>query len=165
MPELHSNGVYENYIAQLFNPLSNLSQTNPAAFNSGFAGAGISGMVNPALANIGGQTQNPFLGQHHHLHSQVTAQTQAQTHAVIQLAQQVLVRQTAQAIQCAQALQAVSQLVQSLAAQQGQQGQQQGFGLGNAGFGMPQFGTQNPVQAIAQYLNPQQGQYHFGLAA
>ena len=52
MPELHSNGVYENYIAQLFNPLSNLSQTNPAAFNSGFAGAGIPGMVNPALANI-----------------------------------------------------------------------------------------------------------------
>ena len=193
MAELHTNGNYEAYLAQLFNPLAGGVVGSPLA-GGGFGGIG-TGTGPGTTANMAALLQNPWaaqsLPQANAFWPQQPPQYSAQSLPAMQIAQQVAARQAVQAIQQAQAQQALQQLVQSLAAQQwaqlavspqaqfghGQFGHGIGGGFGT-GQGLAQFygpGTQNLVnqalqqqvlQQLAQYLAAQQlGQFRYGLAA
>jgi hypothetical protein len=187
MTELHSNGNYEAYLAQLFNPAAGGAQFNPGAFGGG-VGAGYGGLPN-ANANMAASLQNPWaaqnLSQSNGLwpqQQQQQMQNPAQALAAVQIAQQIAARQAVQAIQCAQALQ---QIVQHLVTQQWTQqaiGSQAQFGQGlggvfgagqigqgglqNYGWGTQQNAINQALQQLAQYLaTQQQGQFRYGLAA
>jgi hypothetical protein len=192
MPDVHSNGNYEAYLAQLFNPLAGGAQFNPAvsgAIGGGGIGTGFGGLGAGMIPNMAAPLQNPWAAQNlpqlNALWPQLQMQNSAQSLPAIQLAQQVAARQAMQAIQSAQALQALQQLVQNLAAQQamgsqGQFGHGMGgaFGAGQIGQGLAQFHGLGPqhminqllqhqvLQQLAQYLATQQpGQFRYGLAA
>jgi hypothetical protein len=164
MPELHSNGSYDPYIAQLFNPLGGGGQFNPALY--GAAGAnGIGGVwgagQTPWATQTPAATQTP-------LGSPIAAVQQgpnvAQSLLAVQIAQQIVARQAAQAIQCAQALQTLlQQALSQIAGAPGQIGMGQ-FGMGQYGSG--QFGgQQQTLQQLMQYLaTPQQPPFRYGLA-
>jgi hypothetical protein len=167
MPELHSNGSYDPYIAQLFNSMGGGAQFNPALYGStganGIGGAwGIPGLAaqpqNPLAQNPWG-FQNPLAA----LNPTVQQATNpVQSLVAIQVAQQIVAKQAAQAIQCAQALQAVLQ--QAFGQVTGAQGQ---VGLGQ--FGPSQYGQgpqQQTLQQLMQYLAMQQpAPFRYGLAA
>lgn len=146
MPELHSNGSYDPYIAQLFNPLIGGAQLNPALY--GATGAnGIGGAWGAGQTPWASQTPlgapNPAVQQ---------GPNPAQSLLAVQIAQQIVARQAAQAIQCAQALQTLLQ--QALSQIVGAPGQ----------VGMGQFG--GPLQQLMQYLATQQpAPFRYGLAA
>lgn len=127
MPELHSNGSYDPYLAQLFNPLGG-AQFNPGLY--GAAGAngigGWGGIGAGAVPNLAGQAQSPLGAQSpwgvqspfSALYPAVQpASNPVQSLIAIQLAQQIVARQAAQAIQCAQALQILLQQALSQAMQ------------------------------------------------
>ncbi|MDB5481382.1 MAG: hypothetical protein JWO83_2435 [Caulobacteraceae bacterium] len=151
MPELQSNGSYDPYLAQLFNPLGGGAQVNPAIYGATGAngiGGAWGGIGAGAIPNLG-QTQHP-LGAQNPWAAQ-PASSPLQSLIVIQLAQQIVARQAAQAIQCVQALQTLLQQALS----QGAGGQAQ------FGFGQPQ-----PLQQLMQYLAMQpSAPFRFGLAA
>lgn len=178
MTELHTNGNYETYLSQLFNPLNPLNPLNPgnplatgAQINP--AGVGAIGGLGSA-PNVAALLQNPWVTQNPSAMNALWAQQQvpnpAQSMQVVVLAQQIAARQAAQAIQYAQALQALQalqQLVQNLAAQQWTQsamvlnpqapfghGVGGAFGFGQIGQGPGQLynaGTQNLInQALYQ---------------
>jgi len=175
MPELlQSDGNYEAYLAQMFNPMAGGSQ-----FNQGFSSA--MGGGNAGFGGIGAGTTNPW-GAQNSPQSQLGGfwpQQQMQNPAAVQIAQQNAARQAAQAIQHAQAVHALKQLVHNLAAQsqaqlgaQAQFGSPFGYGFGNP-FGAGQIGqvpqgyglgTQNPInqalqqQALQQQLQQQAAQ-------
>ncbi|HEY2480928.1 MAG TPA: hypothetical protein VGI30_01860 [Caulobacteraceae bacterium] len=111
MPELHSNGIHEAYLAELFNPMA-----GGVGYNSG---VGIGG------AGIGPQT--PWMSTYPQqafpqLSSQVFPQLNApwtqqptQTGAIVQ---HIAAKQAVQAIQLSQVLQALQQIVHTIAVQQ-----------------------------------------------
>jgi hypothetical protein len=175
MSELHSNGNYEAYLAQLFNPATAGGQFNPGAFGppgaGGGLGAGYGGLSAGAPNAIGAQQspwaqQNPFaqqnLSQMNGLWPQQQTPHLAHALAAVQIAQQIAARNAVHAIQCAQALQ---QIAQHSTAQQGQQGMggqpqfgkgqlgQGQFGQGIGGFGAGQIGQPNP-QFLGWAQNP-----------
>jgi hypothetical protein len=179
MPELHPNGNYEAYLAQLFNPISGGTQFNPGVLGSiGSSGIGTVPTMNTLL-------QNPWTTQNPQQLSglwPVQQQNPLQSLPAIQLAQHIAAKQAMQAAQYAQALQALQQLAQATA-QQAQFGQ----GIGGIYGYTPQlygWGTQSPInqalqqqalqqqmlqqqmlQQLAQYLaSQQQPQYRYGLA-
>ena len=181
MPELHSNGTYDPYIAQMFNPLVG------GAWGTLGAGA-IPGLATPPPSPMGAQTpwayqngvgQNPLaqspLGALNPTSQQ--GPNPVQSLAAIQVAQQIVAKQAAHAIQCAQALQVIlQQALSQLAAPQTQFGGGQigagPFGPGQFGpgqFGLGQFGQgqpQQPLQQLMQYLAMQQpSPFRYGLAA
>ena len=155
MTELQSNGNYESYLAQLFNPQMAGGNFNPAFFNPQIGGPG-----NNLAANAGAfSAQNPWAMQNPwalqqnlpQVNAPWTQQGQgaAQNLATLQAAQQVAARHAAQAIQNAQVLQqlqqqALYQLMQTQGQQSGQYGQ-----LGQYGQNPLQ---QNPLQALTQNL-------------
>ena len=163
MPELHSNGSYDPYIAQLFNSLGAGAQYNPALY--GAAGAnGIGGAWGTlgagATSGLAAQPQIPWAPQ-----NPLAALTPAvqqgpnpvQSLVAIQVAQQIVAKQAAQAIQCVQALQTLLQ--QALSQVAGPQGQ---LGLGQFAQGQPQ----QTLQQLMQYLAMQQpAPFRYGLAA
>jgi hypothetical protein len=159
MPELHSNGSYDPYIAQLFNPLGGGAQLNPALY--GATGANGTG-------GAWGAGQIPWASQNPLPASNPAAQpppNPAQSLLAVQIAQQIVARQAAQAIQCAQALQTLLQ--QALSQIVGTPGQ---LGMGQVGlgqFGLGQFGgQQQTLQQLMQYLAMQQpAPFRYGLAA
>jgi len=168
MPELHSNGSYDPYIAQMFNSLGAGAQFNPALYGvtgaNGIGGAwgtlgagGIPGLT--AQPPTPWATQNP-LGALNPTAQQGPNPVQALV--AIQVAQQIVAKQAAQAIQCVQALQTLLQQVLSQIA-----GAQNPLGLGQSGIG--QFGQapqQQPLQQLMQYLAMQQpAPFRYGLAA
>ena len=183
MPELHPNGNYEAYLAQLFNPLAGGTQFNPGVLGT-IGGAGFGGLGTGTIPNMTTLLQSPWATQNpqqlsalwpqQQLQQQQQQQQQnpAQTLPAIQLAQHIATKQAAQAIQYAQALQALQQLVQNLATQQaiGQQtqfgqgiGGAYGFGQVGHGFAQPYgLGMQNPInqslqqQALQQQMLQQQ---------
>ncbi len=176
MPELlQSDGNYEAYLAQMFNPLAGGSQFNP-----GFAMGG----GNAGFGGVGAGTMNSW-GNQYSPQSQsggLWPQQQVQNPAAAQITQQIAARQAAQAIQHAQAVHALKHLVHQLAAQsqaqlaqaqfgpQAQSGSALGYGLGNI-FAAGQIGQapqtygvgtqnlinqQNPInQALQQQLQQQ----------
>jgi hypothetical protein len=180
MTELHTNGNYEGYLAQLFNSAAVGGQFNPGVFGpvgSGGIGAGYGGLGAGGVPNAAFAPQNPWaqnLSQLNMLWPQQQATNPVQS--AVQAAQHIAARQAVYAIQCAQALQ---QIVQHLAAQQfaqqamggqpqfGQFGQGQpqlgAVGAGQIGQAIPQsygWGTQNPInQALQQQAAQQLGQY------
>ena len=137
MPELHSNGNYDAYLAQLFNP-AGAGQFNPGTFGpgmGGFGGVGAGGL-NPAGTQSPWAAQN--LSQANGLWPQQQAPSPAQSLAAIQIAQQTAARHAIHAVQCAQALQ---QIAQHLATQQQASGWQPQFGQSQPGqFGQGQSG-------------------------
>lgn len=194
MPELHNNGNYEAYLAQLFNPMGSGGQYNPygytqsnpygAQFNPyGNIGTGFGG-----VPSIGAQMQNPwqqnpwqqtpwtshsFLQgnmawpQQQHFQNPVQSSLSA-----VHVAQQVLTRQAAQAIQCAQALQTLLQFVQNVAAQQsfgmhyGQGNTFAGIGQGIVPTGLTGLQPNLPLQTPFPHLAMQQpAPFRYGLAA
>lgn len=192
MPELHTNGNYEAYVAQLLNPAVAGNPFNPAAFNlaaNGATGAGY-GFGNgqsPALLQ-----QNPWAQQGLAPSNGVWPQQQMGNHAqsliAIQAAQQIAARHAVYALQCAQALQQIAHhLMAQQWTQQGMAGLQQPgqsqfgqsqfgpqFGVGPIGPAIPPiygWGQQNPFapggQQFAQYLANQQmpQQFRYGLVA
>jgi hypothetical protein len=146
MPELHTNGNYEGYLAQLFNPAV-----------GGIPGIGVGGI--PGLI-----PQGPAAAQGAPQMNGSWSQAQQPVHplAAIQLAQQIVVRQAIQAQQCAQALQTLLQLTQ--VAPQTPFGVTQPFGA-NQPFGVTQpFGLgahayqavhPQALQQLVQYLTMQ----------
>jgi len=153
MPELHMNGNYENYLAQLFNPLAGGGQANSGIANSGIyggigntgMGAALGGVGVGAVPNGAFPLQNPLAGQGLASANGLWPQQQQQqalTVAAVQLAQQIVARQAVQAIQCAQALQTLLQLLHEQTAQQmiGGSQMQLGHGLGG-GLPIGQFGA------------------------
>jgi hypothetical protein len=178
MPELHSNGSYDPYIAQMFNPLVG------GAWGTLGAGA-IPGLAAQPQSPLGAQTpwayqngvgQNPLgqtpLGALNPLVQQ--GPNPVQSLVAIQVAQQIVAKQAAHAFQCAQALQAIlQQALSQLAAPQAQFGAGQ-FGPGQIGpgqigpgqIGLGQFGQGQPLQQLMQYLAMQQpAPFRYGLAA
>jgi hypothetical protein len=113
MPELHSNGIHEAYLAELFNPMA-----GGAAFNSG---------VGIGAAGIGSQT--PWMSTYpQQAFPQQTlsqpgfpqlntpwAQPPIQTGAIVQ---QIAAKQAVQAIQLSSVLQALQQIVHTIAVHQ-----------------------------------------------
>jgi hypothetical protein len=169
MTELHTNGNYEAYLAQLFNPAAVSGQFNPGVFGpsgSGGIGTAYGGVGAGAFPNAAVPSQNPWAALNF---SQPNALWQQQTlnpvQSAIQAAQQIAAKQVVHAIQCAQALQ---QIAQQLAVQQSAQqpmGWQQQFGQGQPQFGQGMSALQQqPIQQLAQYLASQQpGQFRYGL--
>jgi len=186
MPELHSNGNYEAYLAQLFNPVSGGTQFNPGGLGS-IGGSGIGTGFGGTVPNVSTLLQSPWATQNSQQQNpqQLSGlwpvqQNPLQSLPAIQLAQHIAAKQAMQALQCAQALQ---QLVQNTV-------QQSQFGQGIGGYGYPPqpWGTQSPInplqqqalqqqmlqqqimqqqvlQQLAQYLaSQQQPQYRYGLA-
>src|SRR5258708_11529048 len=154
MPELHSNGIYEAYLAELFNPLAGGTQFNPTAsptasgfqFNTGAMG-GIGGGLGGAGIAAGPQTpwtaypQQAFPQQIYPQQTspQLNAQwpqqgMQSPTHALPAVVQHLATKQAVQAIQLSQVLHALPQILQTIAAQQ-----------------------QHLVQTLAQVTQPQFG--------
>ena len=141
MAELQSNGNYENYLAQMFNPLAGGGQFNPYG-NTQYNPYGT--QLNPVEGNgtglggvrgIAAQLQNPWQqnpwasqsfsqgnglwqGNAPWLQQQQLQNPVHSSIAAIQFAHHLLTKQASQAIQCAQALQSVLQFVQNVAAQQ-----------------------------------------------
>jgi len=150
MPELQTDGNYEAYLAQLFNPLTAGTQFNPGVFGTiggGFASGigGIGGIptMNP-LQQTTWPTQSPQ--QWNTLWPQQQAQY-PQSQQAIQLAQQIAARQAMQAIQQAQAVQALKQLAQTQAVQQ--------YPYGYGSFQGVPYG-QHPLAQMFQQTQPQQ---------
>lgn len=158
MPELHSNGIYEAYFAELFNPLAGGTQFNPAAnpmasgfqFNTGAMG-GIGGIGG---AGIGAGPQTPWTTPTYPQQAfaqqqtfpQMNAQwpqqgTQSPTQALPAVIQHIAAKQAVQAIQLTHVLHALQQIVHTIAAQQ-----------------------QHLVQTLAQVTQPQSG-YGYGAGA
>lgn len=190
MPELfQTDGNYEAYLAQLFNPLASGAQFNPGGL--GGIGTGIGGLGTGAVPNLG-LLQNPW-GTPYPQQSQYPQQLSAIWPQQNPLAQQIAARQAMQVVQHAQAVQALKQLVHNLAMQSQINAQTQlgGYGVGGLygqiGQGLPQgfgLGIQNPItqalqqqqlqqqmlqqqalQQIAQYLATQQpSPFRYGLA-
>jgi len=157
MPELHSNGIYEAYLAELFSPLAGGTQFNPTAspmasgfqFNNGAMG-GIGAGIGGAGIGAGPQTpwttptypqqafpQQAFAQQIYpqQLNAQWPQQvTQSPTQALPAVVQHIAAKQAVQAIQLSQVLQALQQIVHTIAAQQ-----------------------QHLVQTLAQVTQPQFG--------
>ena len=168
MPELHSNGSYDPYIAQLFNSLGGGAQFNPALY--GAAGAnGIGGAWGTlgagAIPGLAAQPQNAWAAQNPLAALSPAVQqgpNPVQTVVAIQLAQQIVARQATQAIQCVQALQTLLQ--QALSQIAGPQGQ---FGLSQVGLNPFGIGPQQqPLQQLMQYLAMQPAApFRYGLAA
>lgn len=155
MPELHGNGYSENFLAQMFNPA--LAMANPAFANPALYGGIGAGQLTAPMQ------QTPWAAQGFPQIAGTSPQQQAQ--ALIQCAQQIVARQTAQAIQCVQALQAVQQLIQSLLTQQVSPQFGYGFGANQPIYGVTQANPAGQAwQQIGQYLSGQQsGQSRFGL--
>jgi hypothetical protein len=158
MPELHSNGIYEAYLAELFNPLAGGTQFNPATnpmasgfqFNTGAMG-GIGG------AGIGAGPQTPWTTPTYPQQAfpqqafaqqiypqQLGAQWPQQgspTQILPAVVQHIATKQAVQAIQLTQVLHALQQIVHTIAAQQQQlvqtlaQVTQPQFGYGAGGHG------------------------------
>ena len=193
MAELQSNGNYENYLAQMFNPLAGGGQFNPYG-NTQYNPYGA--QLNPfegigtgfgGVRGIAAQLQNPWqqnpwasqnfsqgngLWQGHAPWSQQQQLLQNPVHssfAAIQFAHHLLTKQASQAIQCAQALQSVLQFVQNVAAQQALSAQStQGTAFAGIGQGFGQGGSQNnpTLQQVAQHMAMQQASpFRYGLAA
>ncbi len=152
MPEIRTNGSYEPYPGELF---------NPAVYGAFGVGAA---MQNPWAGALGAQ---PSIGLQPPSH-----QTAWQTLQAIQIAQQIAARQVTQAIQQAQALQVLQQVVQILLSQPpglgqpGVIGPQTGFGVPGQLFGQPQIGQpygpgvgqQQAISQALQHLAQQQQQ-------
>jgi hypothetical protein len=189
MPELHTNGNYDAYLAQLFNPAT-AGQFNSGMFGpgvGGYGGLGAGAIPNPAATQSPWATQN--LSATNGLWPQQQGPNPAHSLAAIQIAQQIAARHALHAIQCAQALQqvAMQQWTQQPMGWQPQFGQfsQGPFGQGVSNlFGAGQFGQtpqlygwagqQNPLQQalqqqamlqLAQQLAQQPGQFRYGMAA
>jgi hypothetical protein len=168
MPELHSNGSYDPYIAQLFNSLGGGAPVNPAFYGStganGIFGAGaIPGLAAQpqtpwAQTPWATQTSWPFQNPLASLNPGVQqGPNPVQSLLAIQAAHQIVAKQAAHAIQCAQALQTLlQQAVSQIAGAQGQ-------------FGVSPFGAnpqQQTLQQLMQYLAMQQtAPFRYGLAA
>jgi len=163
MPELHSNGIYEAYLAELFNPQTSGSQFNPTVnpmaggflFNTGAMG-GIGGGI-----GAGPQTpwttptlpqqafpQQAFAQQIYpqQAYPQLNGQWPQQaipspTQALPAVVQHIATKQAVQSIQLSQVLHALQQIVHTIAAQQ-----------------------QQLVQTLAQAAQPQPG-YGAGVGA
>ena len=178
MPELHSNGSYDPYIAQLFNSLGGGTPVNPAFYGTtganGVFGAG-------AIPGLAAQPQTPWAqtpwAQTPQPQIPLAAQSAwpfqnplaslspgvqqgpnpVQSLLAIQAAHQIVAKQAAHAIQCAQALQTLlQQAVSQIAGAQGQ------FGFSPLGAN-PQ---QQTLQQLMQYLAMQQtAPFRYGLAA
>lgn len=193
MPELYqTDGNYEAYLSQLFNPLASGAQFNPGGL--GAIGTGIGGLGAGTVPNMAGLLQNPW-GTPYPQQLQYPQQQNSfwpQQQQFNPFAQQNPARQAMQTIQHAQAVQALKQLVHNLATQsaintQAQLGYGVGGGYGQIGQGIPQpygLATQNPIaqvlqqqalqqqvlqqqalQQIAQYLAMQQlTPFRYGLA-
>ena len=193
MPELYqTDGNYEAYLSQLFNPLASGAQFNPGGL--GAIGTGIGGLGAGTVPNMASLLQNPYAQQFQYPQQlwpqQLWPQQQlnpfGQQNPFAQqnpFGQQNAARQ---AIQHAQACQALKQLVNTLAMQSAITAQTQLGGLGQIGpqigQSIPQsygLGAQNPIvqalqqqmlqqqalQQIAQYLATQQPtQPRYGLA-
>jgi hypothetical protein len=129
MPELQSNGIYESYLAELFNPLAGGTQFNPQVNPLAGAMGGISG------AGFGAQTpwstpqqafaQQAFPQQTYpqHGYPQLGALwpqqgAQAPMQALPAIAQHIAAKQAVQAIQLSQVLNALQQIVHMIAVQQ-----------------------------------------------
>lgn len=105
MPELHSNGIHEAYLTELFNPMA--------------GGLGLNSGVGIGGAGIGSQTpwmypQQTFPQQSQQAYPQQTQQP-TQTGAIVQ---HIAAKQAVQAIQLSQVLQALQQIVHTIAVQQ-----------------------------------------------
>jgi len=162
MPELHSNGIYEAYLAELFNPLATGTQFNPAVnpmaggfqFNTGAmggigAGIGVSPQTPWATPTIPQQAfpQQAFAPQIYpqQTYPQLIGQwpqqvTQSPAQALPAVVQHIAAKQAVQAIQLSQVLHALQQIVHTIAAQQ-----------------------QHLVQTLAQVAQPQVGYGGFGV--
>lgn len=166
MPELHSNGIYEAYLAELFNPLAGGTQFNPTTnpmtsgfqFNNGTMG-GIGGIGG---AGIGAGPQTPWTTPTHPQQAfpqqaftqqfypqQLNAQwpqqaSQSPTQVLPAIVQHIATKQAVQAIQLTQVLHALQQIVHTIAAQQQHLAQtltqvtQSGYGAGG-GYGANPF--------------------------
>ena len=192
MPELYqTDGNYEAYLSQLFNPLASGAQFSPGGL--GAMGTGVGGLGAGTVPNMAGLLQNPwgtpYPQQLQYPQQQNSLWPQQQLNPFVQ---QNTARQAMQTIQHAQAVQALKQLVHNLATQSAINTQAQlGYGIGGnygqIGQGLPQpygLATQNPIaqvlqqqalqqqmlqqqalQQIAQYLATQQPtQFRYGLA-
>jgi hypothetical protein len=172
MPELYqTDGNYEAYLSQLFNPLASGAQFNPGGLGAIGTGIGLGAGSGP---NMAGLLQNPWGTpypqqlQYPQQQNLLWPQQQQQLNPFTQqnpFAQQNQARQVMQTIQHAQAVQALKQLVHNLATQSAINTQAQlGYGIGGSygqiGPGIPQpYGltTQNPVaQALQQQVLQQQ---------
>ncbi len=156
MPELHSNGIYEAYLAELFNPLATGTQFNPTVnpmaggfqFNPGAmggigAGIGVSPQTPWTTPTFPQQAfpQQAFAQQIYpqQIYPQLNAQwpqqvTQSSTQALPAIVQHIAAKQAVQAIQLSQVLHALQQIVHTIATQQ-----------------------QHLVQTLAQVTQPQFG--------
>jgi hypothetical protein len=126
MPELHSNGIYEAYLAELFNPLAGGTQFNPTTnpmasgfqFNTG--GMGIGGAGIGASPQTQAFPQQAF-AQPQQLNAQWPQQgSQSPTQVLPAVVQHIAAKQAVQAIQLTQVLHALQQIVHTIAAQQQQ---------------------------------------------
>src|SRR5882672_274905 len=66
MPELHPNGNYEAYLAQLFNPLAGGAQFNPGVLGTiggGGIGTGFGGLGAGTVPNMSTLLQTPWATQ------------------------------------------------------------------------------------------------------
>ena len=171
MPELfQTDGNYEAYLAQLFNPLASGAQFNPGGLGS--LGIGIGGLGAGTVPGMAGLLQNPWMTQYpqqlQYPQPLNALWPQQQLNPLAQqnpFAQQIAAKQAMQVIQHAQAVQALKQLVHNLATQSQLNAQAQlGYGTGGLygqiGQGIPQsygIGTQNPIgQALQQQALQQQ---------
>jgi hypothetical protein len=164
MPELYqTDGNYEAYLSQLFNPLASGAQFNPGGL--GAIGTGI-GLGAGTVPNMAGLLQNPW-GTPYPQQFQYPQQQNSlwpQQQQLNPFAQQNQARQVMQTIQHAQAVQALKQLVHNLATQSAINTQAQLGGVGSIygqiGPGLPQpygLATQNPIaQAVQQQVLQQQ---------
>lgn len=111
MPELHSNGIHEAYLAELFNPMA-----GGAAFNSGVGiGGAATGAQTPWMSAY---PQQAFPQQSPSAFAQPNtpwAQQPTQTGAIVQ---QIAAKQAVQAFQLSHVLQALQQIVHTIAVQQ-----------------------------------------------
>jgi hypothetical protein len=161
MPELHSNGIYEAYLAELFNPLAGGTQFNPATnpmasgfqFNTGamggIGGAGIgAGPQTPWTTPTSPQQAFPQQAFAQQIYpQQLSAQWPQQgspTQVLPAVVQHIATKQAVQAIQLTQVLHALQQIVHTIAAQQQlvqtlAQVTQPQFGYGAGGHGANPF--------------------------
>ena len=140
MPELHSNGIYEAYLAELFNPLAGGNQfnptTNPMASGFQFNNGAMGGIGGIGGAGIGAGPQTPWATPTYPQQAfpqqafaqqiypqQLNAQwpqqlSQSPMQVLPAVVQHIATKQAVQAIQLTQVLHALQQIVQTIAAQQ-----------------------------------------------
>lgn len=169
MPELRTNGSYDPYLAELFNPLGAGTPFNPTLMGGVIPGAMPTGVPSPwgftpfnaAIgAPIPGAVAGGFSAPGQSPWSTPQAQVQQHPHLqtlqTIQICQHLAAHQIAKAIQQAQALQYLHQVVYGLIAQQNAANQpvfgQTAYGsFGAAPFAVPPQSMPSYPQSVAPF--------------